>query len=450
MRTLLCLGIVSLAAATLAHAAVIGKATVTAEQAPVMSGKQVIATAKKGDTFDVTELKGDWFGVAPSQGWIHKGNVRFEAAAAAGSAAGGAGSTEYLPLIAGAEYEYRGSFDGKTDTVTYRLMPLRVGQRPWFYFIDAKHAGENEAFVVGCFPWAGAMSKRADGIAGVAAPSVRSMGALRGVLDLTAEDLRDDRCESVLRLPLAKGGTTSGRTWGGRRFTATVEDFETVTVPAGVFQNCARILWSEQDPRSQPEECRFWLAPGVGMVRWVRATKREDVLLKYTLPGKPGEEPAKTGAAPAASAPAASGFVIKDIVPATGEAASGMVRSFCAVRVEPSERPPKADGYALILTINCAWSMEDAARKVTGECPFKIAETPRFSFGLNVTGPDNAIAIVNMVALGNAVGEQITATVGPDVAARGPVQVSAQIWAFSGGTWSPVSNVLTKSIQARL
>jgi hypothetical protein len=76
MRTLLCLAILSLAAA--AHAAVIGKATVTAEQAQVMSGKQVIATAKKGDTFDVTEEKGDWFGVAPSQGWIHKSNVRYE------------------------------------------------------------------------------------------------------------------------------------------------------------------------------------------------------------------------------------------------------------------------------------------------------------------------------------------------------------------------------------
>jgi hypothetical protein len=64
-------------------AAVIGKATVTADQAPVLSGKQVIATAKKGDTFDVTEAKGDWFGVAPSQGWIHKGNVRYEPGASA-------------------------------------------------------------------------------------------------------------------------------------------------------------------------------------------------------------------------------------------------------------------------------------------------------------------------------------------------------------------------------
>ena len=76
MRNLVCIGIICVA--TAAHAAVIGKATVTADQAPVMSGKQVIATAKKGDTFDVTEVKGDWFGVAPSQGCIQKNNVRYE------------------------------------------------------------------------------------------------------------------------------------------------------------------------------------------------------------------------------------------------------------------------------------------------------------------------------------------------------------------------------------
>jgi len=79
MRTTICLGIICVLSAA-AHAAVIGKATVTADQAPVMSGKQTIATAKKGDTFDVTELKGDWFGVAPSQGWVHKSNVRYEPA----------------------------------------------------------------------------------------------------------------------------------------------------------------------------------------------------------------------------------------------------------------------------------------------------------------------------------------------------------------------------------
>ncbi len=77
MRMAMCLGIICVLGAA-AHAAVIGKATVTADQAPVMSGKQVVVTAKKGDTFDVTEVKGDWFGVAPTQGWVHKSNVRYE------------------------------------------------------------------------------------------------------------------------------------------------------------------------------------------------------------------------------------------------------------------------------------------------------------------------------------------------------------------------------------
>jgi hypothetical protein len=77
MRTLLCGTIVCLLTVAV-HGAGIGKVTVTAEQAPIMQGNETILTAKKGDTFDVTELKGDWFGVAPSRGWIHKTNVRYD------------------------------------------------------------------------------------------------------------------------------------------------------------------------------------------------------------------------------------------------------------------------------------------------------------------------------------------------------------------------------------
>jgi hypothetical protein len=86
-RLLLPLAILSLAAlmVSVAHAAVIGKAVVTADQAPIMKGKETVATAKKGDVLDVTQENGDWFGVAPTQGWIHKSNVRYEPAAPAGA-----------------------------------------------------------------------------------------------------------------------------------------------------------------------------------------------------------------------------------------------------------------------------------------------------------------------------------------------------------------------------
>ena len=80
MRVLLGAAVLCIVASA-AQAAVIGKATVTAEQAPVMQGKDVVLTAKKGDTFEVSEVKGDWYGVLSSRGWIHKANVRYEPAA---------------------------------------------------------------------------------------------------------------------------------------------------------------------------------------------------------------------------------------------------------------------------------------------------------------------------------------------------------------------------------
>jgi tetratricopeptide (TPR) repeat protein len=55
-----------------------GKVTVTTDQAPVMKGKDTVFLAKKGDVFDVSGMRGEWYGVLPSRGWIHKANVRYE------------------------------------------------------------------------------------------------------------------------------------------------------------------------------------------------------------------------------------------------------------------------------------------------------------------------------------------------------------------------------------
>jgi len=80
MRFPLILVMVAVLAAT-GQAATIGRVIVTADQAPVIQGKETIASAKKGDALDVSEVKGDWYGVLPTRGWIHKSNVRFEPAA---------------------------------------------------------------------------------------------------------------------------------------------------------------------------------------------------------------------------------------------------------------------------------------------------------------------------------------------------------------------------------
>lgn len=65
---------------SVARAGTIGKVTITADEAPVLKGKETIATAKKGDVMDVTEIRGNWYGVLPHRGWIHSKYVKFEKA----------------------------------------------------------------------------------------------------------------------------------------------------------------------------------------------------------------------------------------------------------------------------------------------------------------------------------------------------------------------------------
>ena len=64
------------------QAAIIGKVTVTADQAPIMLGKNIVQTAKKGNVLDVTQVKGDWYCVLPTHCWVEKTNVTYEPVAA--------------------------------------------------------------------------------------------------------------------------------------------------------------------------------------------------------------------------------------------------------------------------------------------------------------------------------------------------------------------------------
>jgi len=56
---------------------VLGHATVVAETAQVYRGKEVIATAKKGDKLSISAVQGDWLGAVEAGGWIHKKHVDY-------------------------------------------------------------------------------------------------------------------------------------------------------------------------------------------------------------------------------------------------------------------------------------------------------------------------------------------------------------------------------------
>ena len=59
-------------------AEVIGTATVISDEAAIYNGEEIVSRAKKGDRLDITAVKGDWYGVVPEGGWIHKKYVRYQ------------------------------------------------------------------------------------------------------------------------------------------------------------------------------------------------------------------------------------------------------------------------------------------------------------------------------------------------------------------------------------
>jgi len=100
---------------TTGQAAILGKVTVTADQAPVMSGKDLLMTVRKGESFDVIEVKGDWYGLSPSKGWIHKANVWFESATAGGSPSAAPTAGEVPPKPVSPPASSKPTFDSTTD-----------------------------------------------------------------------------------------------------------------------------------------------------------------------------------------------------------------------------------------------------------------------------------------------------------------------------------------------
>jgi hypothetical protein len=95
--------------------------------------------------------------------------------------------------------------------------------------------------------------------------------------------LDDDTHWLLLKFPL-----TSGKTWNfdlyGATYTATIIGEESVTVPAGTFENCIKIEYSEEGIVVD----RIWFSADVGMVRVNEIT--EDMsymdmqLLSYNIP----------------------------------------------------------------------------------------------------------------------------------------------------------------------
>jgi len=61
----------------IAYAEVVGTATVIVDDAAIYRGQAVVAQAHKGDTLQVSAVRGEWYGVISASGWIHAKNVKY-------------------------------------------------------------------------------------------------------------------------------------------------------------------------------------------------------------------------------------------------------------------------------------------------------------------------------------------------------------------------------------
>ena len=92
------------------------------------------------------------------------------------------------------------------------------------------------------------------------------------------------RAQRFLKLPPVAGATTTlVSSDGDPRKKVTVEGFETIKVPAGTFDKCARIRINTTWRSGTKYTARIWLAPGIGLVKWIKNTGRVEELAAYRL-----------------------------------------------------------------------------------------------------------------------------------------------------------------------
>jgi hypothetical protein len=57
----------------------LGSVIVVKDQVPIQLGEKIIARARQGEELKVEEIKGDWYCVLPTRGWIHVSFLQFQA-----------------------------------------------------------------------------------------------------------------------------------------------------------------------------------------------------------------------------------------------------------------------------------------------------------------------------------------------------------------------------------
>ena len=184
-------------------------------------------------------------------------------------------SESFLPLVDGARYDYNAKFKGRKINTTVLLKQL-PGTKDLFYFVDEEDKDKQNPLISSSNIGEGVYSVRADGIyTGVATFFEHTSKVQKNSMQLLLATPPKVHAKTTVMIDPRQNWTREH----------VVTAIETVKVPAGTFNGCVHLsITSKADDDDGAETSQAWLAPGVGLVRWERASGRVDELASFEIP----------------------------------------------------------------------------------------------------------------------------------------------------------------------
>ena len=176
----------------------------------------------------------------------------------------------YLPLIENSSYYYRGFYNGKEYVKGLKVKKLVLnGNCTAYYFNDI----DGTTLIAGNMFGLGLFLKDYDGLYGIEANS-----------SYFISDIDCSQQQKILHNYINFFEEIEYKGFNGdAKYLIEVEGFEDIEVPAGKFQECLKIRIKTKWDSGKEYVEYVWLAKGVGLVKWKKATGRLDELLYFKL-----------------------------------------------------------------------------------------------------------------------------------------------------------------------